>query len=67
MKILDFNKIEYVVIERDVDKEEKTLTMVVVETNFQWNISTNFIMLIYFHQATEKLIFISKDKPLSWV
>ena len=51
MKFFDFNKVEYdAVIQKDIDREKKTMTMIVTKLNFQRNISTDFIILIYFHQ-----------------
>ena len=65
MKFFDFSKVEYgAVIEKDIDTEKKTMTMIVTELNFQQNISTDFITLIYFHQVTEKLFFMFKREPL---
>ena len=65
MKFFDFNKVEYdAVIEKDIDREKKTMTMIVTKLNFQRNISTDFIILIYFHEVTEKLFFMFKKEPL---
>ena len=46
------------VIEKDIDREKKTMAMIVTKLNFQRNISTDFIILIYFHEVTEKLFFV---------
>ena len=52
-----------VVIEKDIEREKKTMTMIVIELKCRQNICTDFIMLIYFHQKTEKLFFIFKKSP----